>query len=121
MVNNEQNYRQKIYNDPKQVKINSALLGTGPGEQAFRAGHYKDLTETGNRARKVSGTQGTMGKNGFKNLTAFLYWERRHGLFIQMDNRQNLGLFFHDCLLTPMGFACIFYSAWVKKEFVKME
>ena len=23
------------------------------------AGHYKDLTETGNRARKVSGTQGT--------------------------------------------------------------
>ena len=24
----------------------------------FRAGHYKDLTETGNRARKVSGTQG---------------------------------------------------------------
>ena len=27
--------------------------------EAFRAGHYKDLTETGNRARKVSGTQGT--------------------------------------------------------------
>ena len=24
------------------------------------AGHYKDLTETGNRARKVSGTQGTV-------------------------------------------------------------
>ena len=24
-----------------------------------RAGHYKDLTETGNRARNVSGTQGT--------------------------------------------------------------
>ena len=24
------------------------------------AGHYKDLTETGNRARKVSGTQGTL-------------------------------------------------------------
>ena len=23
-----------------------------------RAGHYKDFTETGNRARKVSGTQG---------------------------------------------------------------
>ena len=56
MVNNEQNYRQKIHNDPKQVKINSVLLGTGPGEQAFRAGQYKDLTETGNRARKVSGT-----------------------------------------------------------------
>ena len=28
-------------------------------KRAFRAGHYKDLTETGNRARKVSGTQGT--------------------------------------------------------------
>ena len=27
-------------------------------KKAFRAGHYKDLTETGNRARKVSGTQG---------------------------------------------------------------
>ena len=27
-----------------------------------RAGHYKDLTETGNRARKVSGTQGTGGR-----------------------------------------------------------
>ena len=26
--------------------------------KAFRAGHYEDLTETGNRARKVSGTQG---------------------------------------------------------------
>jgi len=25
----------------------------------FRTGHYKDLTETGNRARKVSGTQGS--------------------------------------------------------------
>ena len=36
-----------------------------PGEKAFRAGHqpghYKDLTETGNRARKVCGTQGTEG------------------------------------------------------------
>ena len=29
------------------------------GVGRFRAGHYKDLTETGNRARKVSGTQGT--------------------------------------------------------------
>ena len=28
--------------------------------KAFRVGHYKDLTETGNRARKVSGTQGTL-------------------------------------------------------------
>ena len=27
---------------------------------AFRAGHYKDLTETGNRARKVAGIQGTL-------------------------------------------------------------
>ena len=29
-----------------------------PREKAFRTGHYKDWTETGNRARKVSGTQG---------------------------------------------------------------
>ena len=27
--------------------------------KTFRVGHYKDLPETGNRARKVSGTQGT--------------------------------------------------------------
>ena len=39
-------------------------IGSAPSKQyrsapeAFRAGHYKDLTETGNRARKVSGTQG---------------------------------------------------------------
>ena len=29
----------------------------------FRAGHYKDLTETGKRARKVSGTQGSYIQN----------------------------------------------------------
>ena len=28
--------------------------------KTFRAGHYKDLTEAGNRARKVSGTQVTL-------------------------------------------------------------
>ena len=28
--------------------------------EKLRAGHYKDLTETGNRARKVSGTQGRL-------------------------------------------------------------
>ena len=36
-------------------------IGSAPSKQwrsAFRAGHYKDLTETGNRARKVSGTRG---------------------------------------------------------------
>ena len=34
------------------------------GTRGFsRAGHYKDLTETGNRARKVSGTQGRFRKN----------------------------------------------------------
>ena len=32
------------------------ILGHRPNPRA--AGHYKDLTETGNRARKVSGTQG---------------------------------------------------------------
>ena len=31
---------------------------TKPREKLFRAGHYKDLTETGNRAKKVSGTLG---------------------------------------------------------------
>ena len=35
-------------------------VGRRPKPRAVRAGHYKDLTETGNRARKVSGTQGRM-------------------------------------------------------------
>ena len=36
------------------------IFGRRPKPRAaFRAGHYKDLTETGNRARKVSGTQGS--------------------------------------------------------------
>ena len=34
-----------------------AARKTSGTERAFRAGNYKDLTETGNRARKVSGTQ----------------------------------------------------------------
>ena len=39
-------------------------IGSAPSKQwrsapeAFRVGRYKDLSETGNRARKVSGTQG---------------------------------------------------------------
>ena len=39
------------------------VFGRRPKARAakFRAGHYKDLTETGNRARKVSGTQGIYG------------------------------------------------------------
>ena len=39
------------------------IFGRSPNQrsapEAFRAGHQKDLTETGNRARKVSGTQGS--------------------------------------------------------------
>ena len=36
------------------------IFGRRPKPRAAkpREGHYKDLTETGNRARKVSGTQG---------------------------------------------------------------
>ena len=32
----------------------------GGSHKRRSAGHYKDLTETGNRARKASGTQGTL-------------------------------------------------------------
>ena len=34
-------------------------------QPAFRAGHYKDLTETRNRAREVSGTYGNV-KDGLE-------------------------------------------------------
>ena len=53
--------------------------------RAFRAGHYKDLTETGNRARNVSGTQGISGPNLLSFLPIYsgtglsLFW----GLSIQ--------------------------------------
>ena len=30
-----------------------------PREKVFRAGHNRDMTDTGNRARKTSGTQGS--------------------------------------------------------------
>ena len=44
---------------PKAEATNGkAARKTSGTERAFRAGHYKDLTETGTRARKVSGTQG---------------------------------------------------------------
>ena len=38
----------------------AGIFGVGRRTTRLRpwAGHYKDLTETGNRARKVSGTQG---------------------------------------------------------------
>ena len=39
-------------------KFSVMAVGRSRGKNAVRAGHYKDLTETGNRARKVSGTQG---------------------------------------------------------------
>ena len=35
------------------------VLACGRSHERQSAGHYKDLTEAGNRARKVSGTQGT--------------------------------------------------------------
>ena len=37
---------------PRAAKLREKLF-------AFRAGHYEHLAETGNRARKVSGTQGS--------------------------------------------------------------
>ena len=39
------------------------IFGRRPKPRAAKPGHYKDLTETGNRARKVSGTQGTVKTN----------------------------------------------------------
>ena len=40
--------------------------------KAEAAGHYKDLTETGNRARNVSGTQGMPAEERF-NIERFSY------------------------------------------------
>ena len=41
------------------VRRKFSVLAEGRSRgKTFRAVHYKELTETGNRARKVSGTQG---------------------------------------------------------------
>ena len=54
-------------------------------------GHYEDLTETGNRARKVPGTQGTLGparnfdfhqvsihgNDGYSRFSQFSHFTRR--------------------------------------------
>ena len=40
----------------------------GRSRKKKRAGHYKDLTETGNHARKVSGTQGKCDRENFEHL-----------------------------------------------------
>ena len=39
--------------------VPEVFLACGWNFRCWPKGHYKDLTETGNRARKVSGTQGT--------------------------------------------------------------
>ena len=51
----------------------------------FRAGHYKDLTETGNRARKVSGTQGRFLKIRVKFKT---YFSRDQRSFLDPNTAQ---------------------------------
>ena len=50
-----------------------------PKPREKRAGYYKDLTETGNRARKVSGTQGS-DRQGVLSFQVFL--NRRITLFL---------------------------------------
>ena len=40
------------------VRREFLVLAEGRSHERRSAGHYKDLAETGNRARKVSGTQG---------------------------------------------------------------
>ena len=47
------------------------IFGRRPTPREKRAGHYKDLTETGNRARKVSGTQGS-DRQGVLSFQVFL-------------------------------------------------
>ena len=46
------------------LDLNCLAIGSAPskksrsGPEVFRAGHNRDMTDTGNRARKTSGTQG---------------------------------------------------------------
>ena len=49
-----------------------SVLAEGRSHERRSAGHYKDLTETGNRARKVSGTQGMAGSVSERIYDAFL-------------------------------------------------
>ena len=45
---------------PGYQRFFSRAVGVSVLAEAASAGHYKDLTETGNRTRKVSGTQGSV-------------------------------------------------------------
>ena len=48
------------------LDLNWLVIGSAPSKKSrsapevFRAGHNRDMTDTGNRARKTSGTQGTL-------------------------------------------------------------
>ena len=46
------------------------IFGHRPKPQAAKPGHYEDLTETGNCARKVSGTQGSTIQSHLRNLNS---------------------------------------------------
>ena len=50
------------------------IFGRRPKPRAAKPGHYKDLTETGNRARKVSGTQGTVKTKYWTNLFKYIFF-----------------------------------------------
>jgi len=41
------------------VRREFSVLAEGRSHERRSAGHYKDVTETGNREKKVSGTQGS--------------------------------------------------------------
>ena len=45
-----------------------------PKPRAAKPGHYKDLTKTGNRDRKVSGTQGTVKPKYWANLFKYIFF-----------------------------------------------
>ena len=52
----------------------AGIFGVGRRPTHLRqqaTGHYKDLTETGNRARKVSGTQGNVAFTSFVGMWVF--------------------------------------------------
>lgn len=79
-----------------------------------------------NQAKTSSALLRTSGKTDFDiSLFIALTMDDLYGLFYkittskQKENRRNLGLFFHDCLLTPMSVECFFLSAWLNIESAK--
>ena len=87
---------------------NFRCVGRRPKPRAAKPGHYKDLTETGNRDRKVSGTQGTVKPKYWANLFKYIFFVLFFCLLLHRLARR-ISLPFYDFLqvIIVLILACV--------------